>query len=305
VIDAGAGRASNVPTALINPVRGYQGRLLKRGPEGARLTFALIDHLRDKGHAIACGRGLWRPVPDAEMQKAWAEQLPAHYPHRWHEGAPEFLGLRGTWHATLELPESGWVDGPALVEALLRDCAAERIDGVVASLDAHDATPPSGVTLAGVTLADGTHLRAHHLLWCGGAWGAQQLRMPALYRPGSIVRTRAPLGTHAVSHGLYATPCGAGSALGPTRESSSGSYRDAPAEAEVLDTMLQRAGRMFAAPIEVEAVWHGVRLGRVNLPAGLQALGPFGARGFLMAPLEARAHAQRAFGLAGGAADPL
>lgn len=301
VIDAGIARASDVPTALINPVRGYQGRLLKRGPEGARLTFALIDQLYTAGHTFAAGRGLWRPVPDAATRDTWAERLPSDYPHRWHAGAPAFLGLRGdaeAWHATLELPESGWVDGPAFVAALLAASGAQRMTARVTAIDpqAHR-----------ITLDDGQTLGAQHLLWCGGAWGAHALGVTAHYRPGSIVRTRHALGGHAVSHGLYAAPCGAGSALGPTREPSSDRYEESGDEggnesgeergaAAAVATMLQRAARMFATPFEPASVWRGVRLARVSLPAGLHGLGPYGARGFLMAPLEAREHARRHWG---------
>jgi hypothetical protein len=64
-IDAGIEAASSLPVALIDPLRGLEGRLVKRGEEDARTSFALIDTHNADGHAIEHGRGLGRPVPDA------------------------------------------------------------------------------------------------------------------------------------------------------------------------------------------------------------------------------------------------
>ncbi len=287
VIDQGS-RASDVPSALINPVRGLQGRLIKQGPAGAAFTFALIDALRAQGHVIAGARGLWRPVADAGLRAAWAAQLPADYAHIWHDHVPAELGLKGDWLAVLELPASGWVDAPALLQALLKASGAEILRAAVQSVN---------VAAHSVTLADGRTLQSRELLWAGGALGALSLGGKALYRPGSVVVTAGSLGAHAVSHGLYATPCGAGSALGPTTESSTATYPPAAVPDGAMAKMIERATHMFQNPVQASQSWRGVRLARVELPAGLAALGPFGSRGFLLAPLQAHAMARHAWGL--------
>lgn len=278
IIDAGAHRASDVPTALINPVRGLAGRVPKHAPAGARHTFDLISRLQAHGHAIPHGRGVWRPVPDASVQAAWSAQFPPDLMHRWHPGAPPFLNLRGHWHATLECPESGWVDGPALVRALLADSGAERITATVTALD---------IPGHGVTLDKGDQLAARELLWCAGAWGAHTMGFEAVYRPGSVIATKSRSSEHAIAHGLYAAPHGPTSVLGPTHEPATNIWPDATTPPAALPTLIERARGIFEQPIEIATIWRGVRLGRVTTPPGLKALGPYGARGFLMAPMEA------------------
>jgi len=299
LIDAGAERASDVPIAMINPLRGMQGRLLTGGPAGARFTFALVDRLRAAGHVVAAGRGLWRPVPDDAVRAAWAAQLPSAYPHAWHEVVPAELGLRGTWRAALYLPESGWVDARALVQALIAASGATVITARVAALAA------TGDKLrSGVVLDDGRTLHARDLVWCGGALGAHTLGGAALYRPGSVVTTAAPVCATALSYGLYAIPYGRGSIVGPSSETSMPVYPPAATPADVEENLLERAAAMFTTPVDVVARWRGVRLGKADWPRDLQVLGPYGARGFLLAPLQAHAFAQRHFGLRhGGSSD--
>jgi len=287
LIDAGVERASSVPTALINPVRGYQGRLVKRGHEAACFTFKLIETLQAEGHLIPHGRGLWRPAPDLAVRKNWTEQLPADFPHRWHDNVPATLRLKGSWSGVLELPDSGWVEAAALISALLASSGTQIITARVTDVQPGQRS---------VMLADGTRIKAHELLWCGGAHGAAQLGYAATFRPGSLLMTRAPVTDCAVSHGLYAAPCGKASVMGPTTEPSASVYPDGPAPPEAIDKLLERATRMFDRPVEVHGIWRAVRLARVALPPGMASLTGLGSRGFLMAPLQASEYAHRTWG---------
>ena len=56
LVDEGVHRASDLPIALVNPLRGHTGRLVADGVDGMRATFSLVDALRDAGHAIDSGR---------------------------------------------------------------------------------------------------------------------------------------------------------------------------------------------------------------------------------------------------------
>ena len=284
VIDAGIEAASSLPVALINPLRGLEGRLVKRGEEGARTSFALIDTLNADGHAIEHGRGLWRPVPDAAMRHRWSAQLPSAYAHRWHDHHAGELGLRAAWHAVLELPESGWVHAPRFITALLAASGATLHRTEVTAIDAqpHEAS-----------LADGSRIRAKHLIWCGGAWGAARLGWPGNFRPGSIVVTRNRLTPCAVSHGLYTAPFCNGAVLGPTSEHSRTAYDHQADASAAVEALVTRSRAMLTEALNIERTWRAVRLTNVTLPKGLHALTAYGSRGFLMAPLAAREYAQR------------
>ena len=122
LVDVGLHRASDLPIALVNPLRGRLGRIVRDGIEGARCTFALIDRLIGDGHRIAHGRGLWRPLigaPEKLRARAfWDALLPSDFSFDWHGAAPAALGLVVA-PPTLWLAEAGWVAPRELLAALL------------------------------------------------------------------------------------------------------------------------------------------------------------------------------------------
>lgn len=288
VIDAGISAASLLPGALINPVRGYQGKLIPDGLEAARFTFDLIAQLAAFGFHIPHGRGLWRPVDDAATQQVWRANLPATYPHRWEAPAPRYLGLRELWPAALLLPDSGWVDGAAMVEALLVGSKAQRLSARVTKVEAEihhfNGSHASDETCATVTLASGEKLLTRDLIWCGGAWGAEQLGLRAEYQPGSLLIASNEIAAP-ISHGLYASPCASGSIVGPTRERRMRRFSLEETDVNAIGRLQERAESMFATPFQWAGQWRGVRLTEVQMPPRLRALTGLGGRGFLFAPM--------------------
>lgn len=295
VVDARRHRASDLPVALVNPLRGHTGRLVARGIDGMHATFATIDRLRDAGHPIAAARGLYRPLidvgPDASRPAYWATHLAGRLAFDWHASAPMALGLAERVPA-LHLRDAGWVAASDLLAALRRASAATIVDDrVVALVPDHR----GGGT---AHLASGTRLVAKTILWCGGAWGAAQLAdaadAGASYKPGSLIAADAALTGEALSFGVYAVPWVSGdratTLVGPTRERGSSTFPDGPVPDDVVAQLADRIGRVFATTASMHAVWRGVRLARLAPSAsaslsGIATLTALGSRGFLMAPL--------------------
>ena len=189
VVDAQRHRASDLPVALVNPLRGHTGRLVARGVEGMDATFATIDRLRDAGHRIAAARGLYRPLidvgPEASQAAYWATRLAGLLAFDWHARAPATLGLAVPVPA-LHLRDAGWVAAPDLLAALRVESAAAVVDDRVVELQ----TDGRGGGMA--RLASGASVVANTLLWCGGAWGAAQ--RSAASDAGAIVQAGQPDG---------------------------------------------------------------------------------------------------------------
>ncbi len=328
IVDAGVHRASAVPTALINPVRGKQGYFVKGGDVAARATFALIDALIAQGHAIVHGKGVWRPVPDAATYDKWCSTLPATYPHRWHLPAPAELALQGDWHAALYLPEAGWVDTASFLSALQSASAAAMVHGEVASIDmperwiddaainisnmaANAANPSSKNQLVQIQLRDGRQLSAQQLVWCGGAYGAHcllqesagKLAKAARFQPGQIIKLAQAIAPQPVSYGLFAAPWLAngqvtplGNSIGPSTEYASDNFASAIASSSAstaLHKLRERVIDLFshadAATLAATSSWQGVRLAQVTLPVTLPNLTGLGSKGYLLAPMLAKA----------------
>ena len=307
LVDAGLHRASDLPLALVNPLRGRLGRLVRDGIEGARCTFALIGRLIADGHRIAHGRGLWRPLigaPESLCTRAfWEALLPADFPFAWHDAAPASLGLVVTGPA-LWLADAGWV---APLELLAAAIAASRALVIVNEVIAISSTlaRAHGDATHIATLADGNRITARTILWCGGAWGASRL-VPTpgsarpedgnvlAYKPGALVVTTTPLTDVPLTFGTYAAPnCSdtmKGTVLGPTREPATQTFVLPTPRDEAIASLVQRAQRVFRETIAVRDVWHGVRLAHVpptlsNALNGTRAITALGSRGFLVAPL--------------------
>jgi len=314
VVDEGLHRCSDLPVALINPLRGHRGRLVADGVAGMRATFALIDALRDAGHRIVAGRGLFRPLvdlPEASTREAfWRERIGALLPFDWHAIAPVFLGL-ATPVPALHLRDAGWVEPAGLLAALRADSGARRQVDRVTTIEADGRGGGMAV------LASGASLRARSLLWCGGAWGAAPIdrlengligslrpllepapgrEETALYKPGSLVAVDGRLSEQPMAFGLYVasiggnTPDAPRSLIGPTREGSCTSFPDEPVPAEAIRHLEDRIAELFGARMRATEAWRGVRLTRLSSAAGrvldgVPTLTALGSRGFLMAPL--------------------
>lgn len=296
LIDAGIDRASDLPVALVNPVRGRQGRVVARGIEGMRATFALVDALRAEGHAIAHGRGLFRPLIGASPDRAaWAARLPSDLRWRWHAAAPASLGLVDRVPA-IEWLDAGWI-APRGLLAALATCGARSVVGEVVDVD------PSSVVLA-----SGERFVADHVVWCGGAWGASRLdramRHADLanddghYRPGSLVVAPRALASDALAFGLYVVPldrrhgvdADAMTILGPTSEASRSVYPDGEVPADAVDALAAHIARTLREPSTITPAWRGVRLSRLSSRAratlgAVPTITALGSRGYLTGPL--------------------
>ncbi len=319
LVDEGIHRASDLPIALVNPLRGRAGRLVPRGVDGMTATFDLIDRLRSEGHVIGAGRGLHRPLVDVQgdalTEPYWRARVAGRLDFAFLEASPVGLGLVDR-PPSLYLPRAGWVAAPDLLAAL-------RASGV-ANPDAQRGVVPIAarvetVARDAVRLADGTLLRARVVLWCGGAWGAHGLEHPraksgkeamsgdeampaarpepAIYKPGSLAMTTGRCTDAPMTFGLYAAPWGATGSrtlIGPTRENATATFpyprADVSAVEEAIARLQDRVRRLFGAHIALEPVWRGVRLARLSAGArralgDVATLTALGSRGYLMAPL--------------------
>ena len=307
LVDAGLHRASDLPLALVNPLRGRLGRLVRDGIEGARCTFALIDRLIEDGHRIAHGRGLWRPLigaPQSLCARAfWEALLPGDFPFAWHDAAPASLGLVGAAPA-LWLADAGWAAPRELLAAAIASSRALVLANEVVAISSTLARTCGDASRI-ATLVDGNRIVARTILWCAGAWGASRLVRASgaarlgdgnalAYKPGSLVVTATPLTDAPLTFGTYAAPtCDdsvQGTVLGPTREPAAKNFAMPTPRDEAIARLVQRAQRAFRVTIEIRDAWHGVRLARVpsslaDALNGTRAITALGSRGFLMAPL--------------------
>ena len=308
VVDDGRHRASDLPIALVNPLRGHRGRLVSDGVDGMHATFALVDALRAEGHPIDHGRGLYRPLIDLAgdllTEDYWRARLESRLAFDWHPHSPRSLGLSSDV-PSLHLRDAGWVAAPQLLRALRAGSGATCIDGRVVAI-----CPDPDDRSAVATLADGTTIHARSLLWCGGAWGAACLDREepgaaprdGLYKPGSLLTTNVRLADEPLAFGLYVIPTGANGTeqatlVGPTREGSTAVFPDSATPPDAVASVQERIARTFGSSAALRPSWRGVRLARLSTAArgalvGVATLTAFGSRGFLMAPLQARAWAR-------------
>ncbi len=303
VVDEGFHRASDLPVALINPLRGHAGRLVADGVDGMHATFALIDALRAAGHRVVAGRGLFRPLvdlpPAASSEAFWTEPIGARLAVDWHAIAPASLGLARSV-PSLYLRDAGWVEPHGLLAALAADSGAHRSSDRVTTIAA------DGCGGGTVTVASGSSLRARSLLWCGGAWGAALIDRAAhdlgdtvhdaLYKPGTLVAVEGRLSEQPMSFGLYVASLpqsasdGPRSLIGPTREGSCATFPEGPVPSAAVGHLEDRVAGLFGRTMQASEAWRGVRLARLSSAAQrvlheVPALTALGSRGFLMAPL--------------------
>lgn len=276
VVDAGFGRASDVPSALVNPVRGQSGRVDEGALEGMRLTWSLLAEVQARGFEVPHGRtGVWRPVPDERTRAKFEASLPSGLAHAWH--LPEEVpGLAAGWHSVLELPEGGWLDGPAFVSALLAASGA-RLERGFASRIERDR----------VIVGEDT-FSADVVVRCGGSVGSRG----GTHRSGTMLLLDAAPSAVPLSFGVYAAPDARGGVLGSTFEAPTTRYVAASPPLSSLAWLMGKASGLLAdlSP-RVTGTWTGTRFSNASagrLPDGTWALTGLGSKGFLMGPLLAR-----------------
>ncbi|MFC6591277.1 FAD-dependent oxidoreductase [Deinococcus lacus] len=163
LIDSGEAAASQVPAALLNPVRGQSGKVTPQMVAGLNCTWALIAALERAGYAPAHGQtGVQRPVPDGRTRATFERHLAALGP----EAQPLFRWVnppatQAAWHSALEWTSAGWVDGAALTQSLVAASGASVLRGQVTRWGADWAEVGGSVLRAGATV------------WCGGARGTE------------------------------------------------------------------------------------------------------------------------------------
>ena len=234
-----------------------------------------MQELSDAGHAVRFARGLWRPFPDLVTRDAWTQALPPHLAHTWYPRTAFDLPFLGDWAGALFLPDSGWVESQTLLGALAAEAGVASIQVTVSKV-----LPTENA----VVLADGAHMVAKKLLWCGGAWGAAGIAERAQFRPGSVVLTEHALSDCAVSYGLYCAPSGAGSIIGPSTEPPRANYPATWEGRAAGQRLIERARTLFGQDLKIASQWQGVRLESARLPGGLSHLGALGSAGYLLAP---------------------
>ncbi len=281
LVDAGEGAASTVPAALINPVRGQGGTVDPDAVAGAKLTWQLVGSLVRAGHSVPHGRtGVRRPVPGEDTRRRWAANLPPDLEHAWLEPGT-VSGLADGWHAVLDLPLGGWLDGAAFCAALRAASGAQVVSGWAAKLEA-----------GRVTLEEGDTIEADRVIFAGGSVGASRLGWPGQHRAGSVLLLERSPVTVPLSFGVYATPAAGGGVLGASFEAPSPEYAPNGLPSESLAWLLAGAGRLLRSELlKQTGSWTGSRLSTrcVGRRAdGTWALTGLGSKGFLLGPLLAR-----------------
>ncbi|PYE56380.1 glycine/D-amino acid oxidase-like deaminating enzyme [Deinococcus yavapaiensis KR-236] len=276
VVDAGVERASDVPSALVNPVRGQSGRVDEGALEGMRLTWSLLDEVRSLGFDVPHERaGVRRPVPDERTRRKFEASLPSDLPHAWR-AADEVRGLAAGWHSVLDIFEGGWLDGPAFVGALLRASGARVVRGF-----ASDVRPTR------VMVGEQAY-RADVVVRCGGSLGTSG----GTHRAGTmLLLDHAPCEVP-LSFGVYAAPDERGGVLGSTFEAPTSEHVSSPPPLSSLAWLMGKAqGLLGDLSPRVTGTWTGTRLstfvsGRQG--DGTWSLTGLGSKGFLIGPLLAR-----------------
>lgn len=313
--DAGQGRASEVPTALLNPVRGQSGHTDARALAGLHLGWALIRELEGRGHRVPHGQtGVLRPLARGDARAKFEANLPPGMPRQWLAPADSPFEVAPGWPHLLFLPEGGWVAAGALVAALVAASGAEVRRTRAVSWDARS-----------VVLDGGEVLYAGAVVWCGGSvgatwggasWGGGTGFDPGgfSHRAGSLLLLERPAAPLPVSAGVYLAPAalegaavpggGLGGVLGATFEAPTSQYAPSGPPLRSLHWLLSRAAALSAdLSLTVTGLWTGSRLSGERIgpqPGGWWALAGLGSKGFLLGPLLARELVRQLSGHLGG-----
>jgi glycine/D-amino acid oxidase-like deaminating enzyme len=303
LIDAAHGRASEVPGALLDPLRGSTGQADARALAGLQLSWALIAALSAQGHHIPHEQlGVLRPQASDLARRKIEANLPVGLPHQWLTPSRPFLSPAPSWLSAddwphlLLLPQGGWVAGGSLVAALTLASGAEVRQARAASWDA-----------GSVTLEGSEQLHGQAVLCCGGSVGAGWMNTggpqpdasaaPQMHRGGSVLLLGHPPAQLPVSAGIYLAPAqGKGGSpagvLGATFETPSPQPNLGGPPPKSLDWLLGKAAALWKDPSpDVIGLWSGSRLTgeRVGRQAGgWWTLSGLGSKGFLLGPLLAQ-----------------
>ena len=279
VMDAGVHAASHVPSALINPVRGQSGQVDAKAIEGMHFTWNLIRELTAQGFNIPHGQdGVLRPIPDNKTRAKFERNLPAELKTEWLSPTESPEPLSPGWAHVLRLPEAGWVDGPALCQALLKASQAELVRGQAEKWDANT-----------VHLGGHRSMSAGTIIFCGGSVGSTWAGATATHRMGSMllldaVPTRQPL-----SFGAYVSPDARGGVLGGTFETPSPVWEEPRLPLSSLDWLLSKGEALTElSGVHVTGVWTGSRLSGLKTGSqtdGTWHLSGLSSKGFLLGPL--------------------
>lgn len=293
VIDAGQARASDVPTALLNPVRGQSGQVEPRSLAGLHLSWALIRQLGAQGYPVVHEQqGVVRPLATDLARSKFERHLPPELLHHWLQPDKVPIALAPGWPHLLAVEEGGWLSGPSFVAALLAASGVRLISSRVMAWSAQN-----------VTLESGQQLSAEVVVWCGGSVGASWgggsgPESPVhTHRAGSVLLLPETPIALPVSAGVYFAPTLSsggrrGGLIGATFEAPTRHHTATGPPLKSLHWLLTRAAALSAdlSPT-VGGVWSGSRLSgeQVGLqPGGWWALAGLGSKGFLLGPLLAR-----------------
>ncbi len=292
LIDAEFHAASQVPSALINPVRGQSGGVDTKALAGMQFTWQLIAQLTAAGYVIPHGQtGVLRPIPDQRVRERFERNLPTELNHQWLEPNEFPTQLADNWPSALWLPEGGWVDGAAFSLALKMSSGAHRINQKALAWNAKT-----------VTLANGQTLEADAVVWCGGSVGRTWAAQPAIHRAGSMLLLHSTPSPFPLSFGVYLAPSANGGVLGATFEAPAPQWQ-APAFPLHSGQWLLAKAALLTPLSGLQAVgqWTGSRLSGLlcgqqhseqqhgeQQHSGHWNLSGLSSKGFLLGPLLAQ-----------------
>lgn len=292
----GAGGASGVPAALLNPHRGRSGRAHTADPAGMAAFWQLAAALEaDVGTSGAHRSGVLRIADNEKQARAWRRLggtrwlEPAEVPDAYHAPFGAMLVESGGWAKTSVLL-------PALLEAAGKHGGRARSGVELLGLTrAGPERGPGGSIVASLAGAGAAAtVSARVVVLAVGAWQLERLRLPRFELNWGEARV-LELG----STPPYPLAGSVVAAFEEGRALVSGGHRNVDRVGEPVPqedagaSALQRAlaWQLPAAADAPEAArWHGVRAKRPSaepvarrLAPGVYFLGAFGGRGFLRA----------------------
>ena len=255
VVSDGQPAASQVPVALVNPVRGQRAVVLPQAREALQAAWLFY------GQFTTLHSGIHRPLSTPQQQD-WRHRLAGlSLEHHWDEQG-------------LYLPTGFWLQTEPLLKAL-----AEGLEVVIGRVIAGDSQ--------GVHLQDGRCIAATGLIWAGGAAGAALSGLGGRFTAGSVVQMQQ-WAEEARSSGGYV----AGHTVGSTYLPHTTEYQPHQTQPDELAQLADQGERLLGYRPTVLSAWAGVRY-RTGEPY-LHSLAPrvwaltgWGSGGYFYAPLVA------------------
>jgi glycine/D-amino acid oxidase-like deaminating enzyme len=255
VVSDGQPAASQVPVALVNPVRGQRAVVLPQACEALQAARSFY------GSFTQLHYGIHRPL-SSQQQEEWKHRLAG-------------LALEHHWVAQgLYLPTGFWLQTRPLLAAL-----TEGLEVVTGRVIAGDSQK--------VYLQDGRSIAATGLVWAGGAAGAALSGLGGRFTAGSVVQMQQ-WAEQARSSGGYV----AGHTVGSTYLPHSHGYQPHQPQPDELAQLVDQGERLLGYRPTVLSAWAGVRY-RTGEPYLRQlaprvwALTGWGSGGYFYAPLVA------------------